>query len=378
MRWKSDNSLVATYEYDPLGRRIGKWTTSTSRSFYWLGPQLAMEYDGSGMFSRRHYGGKFGHVTGVAQRDLADLDNDGNTVEHLLLTPVYDGAFDCVRVLGPTGAVVESYVHTYERQVTIANASGQTISASVIGWQQGYGGLHLDAETGLHYGLHRYYCSATGRFATEDPLGRWLDAPNAGNGYLWVGNTYRNARDSLGLSNDEVRRAVKTLAAAARKASAAHADDSKTWSTAATHPDGRLHTFATPELLNALAAGDTLLDIAMIDELPGAEAQMIPPQARLDTKNWLLNVWHLNWQWKNDAERLMLILHEVAHRALVQCGSTLMHTHHGPREGKWYKYYQEQTLRVLRLLDEHTQGGLGIPAEGWAWLEYKYTRPPNK
>ena len=158
-----------------------------------------MEYDGSGMFSRRHYGGEFGKVSGVAQRDLADLDNDGNTVEHLLLTPLYDGAFDCVGVLGPTGAVVESYVHTYEGQVTITNASGQTISTSAIGWQQGYGRMYRDAESGLLYSLHRYYNPAIGRFVTEDPLGRWFDASGIGNARSFSANRYRNAWDPLGL-----------------------------------------------------------------------------------------------------------------------------------------------------------------------------------
>jgi len=66
VRLKSDNSLVATYDYDVLGRRIAKSTSSGGRSFYWTGMQLAMEYDGSGMFSRRHYGGEFGQVSCVA------------------------------------------------------------------------------------------------------------------------------------------------------------------------------------------------------------------------------------------------------------------------------------------------------------------------
>jgi RHS repeat-associated protein len=200
VRLKSDNSLVATYDSDVLGRRIAKSTSSGGRSFYWTGMQLAMEYDGSGLFSRRHYGATFGEVAAASQRDIADLDADGNTAEPLLLTPTYDGAFDCVGVLGPTGAVVESYVHTYEGQVTITNGSGQTISSSAIGWQQGYGRMSRDDETGLLYAVHRYYKPGVGRFTTEDPLGRWHEAPNVGSGYAWVANALRNFTDHLGLA----------------------------------------------------------------------------------------------------------------------------------------------------------------------------------
>jgi hypothetical protein len=48
------------------------------------------------------------------QRDVADLDQDTSTTDYVPLTPLYDGAFDCAGVLDHTGAVAESYVHTYE------------------------------------------------------------------------------------------------------------------------------------------------------------------------------------------------------------------------------------------------------------------------
>jgi RHS repeat-associated protein len=59
--------------------------------------------------------------------------------------------------------------------------------------------MYRDAESGLLYAVHRYYDPGTGRFVTDDPLGRWFDAPHCGNGYAWVGSTYRNAWDPLGL-----------------------------------------------------------------------------------------------------------------------------------------------------------------------------------
>ncbi len=205
VRLKADQSLIATYDYDGTGRRVAKATTATAIQFYWIGLQMAMEYDASGLVSRRHYGVGFGKVVSAYQRDIADLDQDGSTTDYVSLTPLYDGAHDCVSVLDHTGAVAESYVHTYDGVVTITNAGGTPIGASAIGWQQGYGGLYRDDETGFLYTVYRYYSPNLGRFVSEDPLGRWIDGANAGNAHAWVGNRYRNGRDRLGLQTEKER-----------------------------------------------------------------------------------------------------------------------------------------------------------------------------
>ena len=199
IRRKSDMAVIGTYEYDGICRRIAKSTSTGTISFYWIGFELAMEYDASGLVSRRQRGAGFNEVVTAYQRDIADLDQDGSTTDYVPLTPLYDGAYDCVGVLDQTGAVAESYVHNYDGLVTITNASGGPIPTSAIGWHQGYGRMYRDGESQLLYAVHRYYSSATGRFITEDPLRRWFDALNGGNGHAWVANRYRNIWDPLGL-----------------------------------------------------------------------------------------------------------------------------------------------------------------------------------
>lgn len=74
--------------------------------------------------------------------------------------------------------------------------------------------MYRDAESALLYALHRYYDSAVGRFITEDPLGRWFDVPNSGNGYALTGSRYRNMWDPLGLAGlgpADVDRAVAAI-----------------------------------------------------------------------------------------------------------------------------------------------------------------------
>jgi RHS repeat-associated protein len=172
IRLKSSGATIATYDYDGRGRRIAKTVSGSTTQFYWIGLQMAMEYDASGLFSRRHYGAEFGTVVSAHQRDVADLDQDTSTTDYVPLTPLYDGAFDCAGVLDHTGAVAESYVHTYEGAVTITNAAGGTIAASAVGWRQGYGRMYRDAESGLLYATHRFYSTALGRFTSEDAQGR--------------------------------------------------------------------------------------------------------------------------------------------------------------------------------------------------------------
>jgi RHS repeat-associated protein len=204
IRRKSDLAVIGTYAYDGTARRIAKSTASGTTTFWWIGFELAMEYDASGLVSRRHRGAGFAEVVSAQQRDFSDLDQDGSTTDFVPLAPLYDGAYDCVGVLDHTGAVAESYVHAYDGAATITNAAGTPIASSAVGWHQGYGRMYRDAESGLLYAVHRYYDPGTGRFATEDPLGRWFDGFNTGNGYGWVANRYVNRWDPLGLADRDV------------------------------------------------------------------------------------------------------------------------------------------------------------------------------
>jgi len=200
IRRKSDLAVVGTYEYDGICRRTAKSTSAGTTAFYWIGFELAMEYDASGLVSRRQRGAGFNEVVSAYQRDAADLDQDGSTTDYVPLTPLYNGAYDCVGVLDQTGAVAESYVHTYDGAATITNAAGGTIPTSAVGWHQSFGRMYEDAESGLLYACRRYYSAAFGRFLTSDQAGAWFDPPNLGNSYAWCANAFRNAWDPLGLA----------------------------------------------------------------------------------------------------------------------------------------------------------------------------------
>lgn len=177
-----------------------------------------MEYDAAGLVSRRQRGAGFNEVVSAYQRDIADLDQDGSTTDYVPLTPLYDGAYDCIGVLDHIGAIAESYAHTYDGAVTITSAAGGAIPTSAVGWQQGYGCMYRDGESGLLYAVHRYYCTTIGRALSEDPMGRWSDCAALGSGYVWLGNRYRNGWDPLGLRDPDAPRGPTSRAEADQRA----------------------------------------------------------------------------------------------------------------------------------------------------------------
>jgi RHS repeat-associated protein len=198
VRLKATGATVATYDYDMLGRRVGKSTAAGALSFVWAGANCSMVYDSGGVLGRFHYGALRDEILFAYQRDIADINNNSSTTDYVGLTPAYDGSFNCVGVLDQNGAVVESYVYAYDGSVSIFDAAGQPISASAVGWQQGHGCMWRDDETGFSYARRRYYSPALGRFVTKEPSGDWFDEVNAGNGYGWCGNRYANGWDPTG------------------------------------------------------------------------------------------------------------------------------------------------------------------------------------
>jgi RHS repeat-associated protein len=196
---KATGATVAEYSYDAFGRRVKRTAAGASASYDWSGTDVMAVRDAAGLVSRLHRGAEVDEIVYSHQRDVADLDGDQSVTDYVGLTPVYDGAFDCAAILGPSGAVAERYVHDFQGQLTVLDASGSPIATTALGWFQGYGRMWRDDATGLCYARARWYSPALGRSITSDPAGTWYDPSGLGNGYAWVGNSWRNGWDPSGL-----------------------------------------------------------------------------------------------------------------------------------------------------------------------------------
>ena len=176
---------VATYTYDALGNRLSKTVAGkTTRFLYDLQHRLVAEADADGTLQAQYlYAGHWpyavlkGDGSGGQTREvyavhadprglpLAVSDKDGRLV--------WRGDFDAFG---------------NERAQTPPAGTGFAMPLRLAG-------QYFDAESGLHYNVHRYYDPARGEYLTPDPLGL-VDADNR---YAYArGNPLTNI-DPLGL-----------------------------------------------------------------------------------------------------------------------------------------------------------------------------------
>jgi RHS repeat-associated protein len=152
----SKSTTVASYLYDPLGRRLKKTVNGTSTWYVWDGENLIGEYSGAG----------------VRQKDYAYLDRE--FIPALITDSngayfVHPDQVGTPRVLtGSSAQVVWNSRHDAFGQTLVdEDVDGNSITVTL---NMRFAGQYFDAESGFHYNLIRDYDPATGRFLQMDPL----------------------------------------------------------------------------------------------------------------------------------------------------------------------------------------------------------------
>ncbi|HZU56169.1 MAG TPA: DUF6531 domain-containing protein [Actinocrinis sp.] len=175
------DGTVWRYRYDPLGRRIGKSRLSPDGSlahethFVWDGTLLAEEslVDAQGAGTATSWDWEPGTHRPVAQTRRATWADDAPQAQidlafHAIVTDLVGTPAELV---SPDGAIAW-------RSTT--NIWGHVISVTSDGTECPLGapGQYRDEETGLAYNVLRYYDSASGSYASPDPLGLYPAANN--------------------------------------------------------------------------------------------------------------------------------------------------------------------------------------------------------
>jgi RHS repeat-associated protein len=181
------------YDYDALGRRIGKWVERGElrrmlRYFYALGHLVEEQTPAGATLATYLYG---------ARRDEV-LSMRRNGREYFYLADDLDNV---LAVTDSDGNVVESYDYDDFGAPRFYDANGQALGGSGIENDRLFQGRPWDAETGFYQFRHRYLDPLTGRFLTRDPLGIWGDGRNLGNAYTYAGNNPFRFIDPTGLSS---------------------------------------------------------------------------------------------------------------------------------------------------------------------------------
>ncbi len=175
-------NTIASYYYDPFGRRLWKEVSSTRTYFHYSNEGLLGEYDATGAVIKT-YGWK---PNAIWSTDPLYMQQGSNTYfyhnDHLG-TPQ--------KMTTATGAVVWSAQYT-------ALGKADVDPASTVENNLRFAGQYEDVETGLHYNWNRFYDPGTGRYLRVDPIGF---AGGDKNLYLYVQNDPVNSIDPSGLIN---------------------------------------------------------------------------------------------------------------------------------------------------------------------------------
>jgi RHS repeat-associated protein len=161
--YDSDNRLiraetpngVSQYRYDPLGRRIAKQTPDGEARFIYDGARLLQE---SRAARQRTY-----LFEPDSFRPLACIDQVGGATSQVYYYHL-DHLGTPRELTDATGTIVWSA--RYRAYGSLALADVADIDNPLR-----FQGQYFDAETGLHYNLHRYYDPQAGRFIHQDPIG---------------------------------------------------------------------------------------------------------------------------------------------------------------------------------------------------------------
>jgi len=181
-----NNGSIATYEYDPLGRRISKSLATDIIDYVYDGARVLEEKDGSGTLKASYlYGTGLDDIL-VMQRDGEDYYYHKNSLGSI------------VALTDAAGIPIEYYEYDAYGNVRVFDYNFDEVSTSAVVNPYLFAGRRLDEESGLYYYRARHYNSNNGRFLQRDPVG-FVDGMNL---YQYVGNNPLNRIDPFGLDDE--------------------------------------------------------------------------------------------------------------------------------------------------------------------------------
>jgi RHS repeat-associated protein len=166
---KEGTTVLATYAYDGLNRRVKTTSGGTTRHFYYSAAWQVLEERLGTSPDMAAADRQF--VWGLRYVDDLVLRNQYLSSSNEVLFAVQDANFNVAATVddGATPAVVERFVYSPYGAVQIRTANfANPISSSE--WEYRYAGYRFDTQTGLMQVRNRYLHPQLGRWVTRDPL----------------------------------------------------------------------------------------------------------------------------------------------------------------------------------------------------------------
>ena len=182
-------AVIATYYYDPFGRRLWKEVDGIRTYFVYSDEGLVGEYDSAGS-EIRSYGYRPGSTWTTDPLFLKENGAYYFYQNDHLGTPQ--------KMIGVNGAVVWSGRYSSFGKAEIDPSSAITNNLR-------FPGQYSDSETELHYNYFRYYATMTGRYLRTDPFGLWGDIAL----FVYADSNPANIIDNLGLVSDKYAKYIR-------------------------------------------------------------------------------------------------------------------------------------------------------------------------
>lgn len=178
-------SEVVRYQYDALGRMIGKTVNGVQSFFTYAGMNAILEKDISNITKNRTIYNSF----------LEPVVNEHYEV------PFYyhqNHLYSVEMLTNGSGNLAEQYRYDAYGEQSIFDASGNPLPGSITGNRYGFTGQVFDSSTGHNQFYFRNYNPETGLFNQQDLIG-YGDGMGM---YQYVGNNPANGIDVFGLEKD--------------------------------------------------------------------------------------------------------------------------------------------------------------------------------
>lgn len=154
IRVNRNNAVVATYDYDLMGRRTQKLTIDDEVKFYYHVNRLRT------IISMKH-----------GRSDIVYAPDTFVPISQTIGDRCYYFSFDQIGTPTELWDEEGNLVATLNSRAYGSGRAVTNVNNEIIPIPFHFLGQYVDEETGLHYSRFRYYSPITGRFLTPDPMG---------------------------------------------------------------------------------------------------------------------------------------------------------------------------------------------------------------
>jgi len=187
----ASNNVLASYQYDALGRRIVESVGSTTTDLYYSDKWQVLE-ERVGGHAKAQYVWSPVYVDALILRDR-DADNDSSHTLEERLYAQQDQNYNVTALIDTSGAVVQRFVYGPYGDVTILDVNWSTAS-NAYDWRYLHQGGRYEWVTGLYHERARDRTPTLGRWLQNDPAGD----VNGLNLYVMEGNQPTGRTDPSG------------------------------------------------------------------------------------------------------------------------------------------------------------------------------------